>query len=113
MPLATKKNQIANVSVFIVIEVVIKRGQPRLDLTYFVDGSGISHERKSTMSEIKCFNCGHEYDHENTIFCPNCKKPKNPNIPNYPRFKGPGIMMFFWVFFVILCFGLMLSYYAQ
>ena len=51
------------------------------------------------MSEIKCFNCGHEYDHKNTIFCPNCKKPKNPNIPNYPRFKGPGIMMFFWGFF--------------
>ncbi|SVA29714.1 uncharacterized protein METZ01_LOCUS82568 [marine metagenome] len=64
------------------------------------------------MSQIKCLNCEYEYDHENTI-CPNCKKPKNSNIPNYPRFKGPGIIMFFWVFFVILCFGLMVSYYAQ
>jgi hypothetical protein len=64
------------------------------------------------MSQIKCWNCGQEYNNEITI-CPNCKKAKNSSIPNYPRFKGPGIIIFFWIFFVILCFGLMVSYYAQ
>ena len=69
-------------------------------------------KERNRMSQIKCLNCEYEYDHENTI-CPNCNKPKTSNIPNYPRFKGPGIIMFLWIFFIILCFGLMVSYYAQ
>lgn len=71
-----------------------------------------SYERNNVMSQIKCRNCEQDYDDEN-IICPNCKTPTNPNIPNYPRFKGPGIIMFFWIFFVILCIGLMVSYYGQ
>ena len=64
------------------------------------------------MSQIKCLNCEQEYDKKNRI-CPNCKKPTNLSLPNYPRFKGPGIIRFLWIFFVILCFGLMVSYYGQ
>ncbi len=64
------------------------------------------------VSQIKCRDCGQEYD-DQKIVCPNCKTPANPKIPNYPRFKGPGIIMFFWIFFVILCVGLMVSYYGQ
>ncbi|SVD59217.1 uncharacterized protein METZ01_LOCUS412071 [marine metagenome] len=64
------------------------------------------------MSKIECQKCGWEFMDENAV-CPNCKSPVNPNIPNYPRFKGPGIIMFFWITFIILCVGLMVSYYAQ
>jgi len=69
-------------------------------------------DERSVMSQIKCRNCEREYDDENVI-CPHCEIPTNPNIPNYPRFKGPGVVMFFWIFFVILCVGLMVSYYGQ
>ena len=71
-----------------------------------------SYERNNVMGQIKCRKCEQKYDDKNVI-CPHCKTPANPNIPNYPRFKGPGIIMFFWVFFVILCIGLMVSYYGQ
>ena len=64
------------------------------------------------MSKIECQKCGQEFVDENAV-CPNCKTLANPNIPNYPRFKGPGIIMFFWITFIILCVGLMVSYYAQ
>ena len=53
-----------------------------------------------------------KYDDQN-IICPHCNTPTNPGIPDYPRFKGPGVIIFFWIFFVILCIGLMVSYYGQ
>ena len=64
------------------------------------------------MNLINCRKCDQKYDGD-VIYCPNCGTPTNPNIPNYPRFKGPGIIMFFWIFFVILMIVMMVSYFAQ
>ncbi|HJO58098.1 MAG TPA: hypothetical protein QF772_07750 [Nitrospinaceae bacterium] len=64
------------------------------------------------MSLIKCRKCEQEYDDEK-IICPHCDTPTNPNIPNYPRFKGPGIIMFFWIFFVILIIVMTVSFFTQ
>ena len=64
------------------------------------------------MNLINCRKCDHEYDGD-IICCPSCETPTNHNIPNYPRFKGPGIIMFFWIFFVILMIVMMVSYLAM
>jgi hypothetical protein len=64
------------------------------------------------MNLINCRKCDHEYDGD-IICCPKCETPTNHNIPNYPRFKGPGIIMFFWIFFVILMIVMMVSYLAM
>ncbi|HAK36845.1 MAG: hypothetical protein QGG38_05395 [Nitrospinaceae bacterium] len=64
------------------------------------------------MSQVKCRKCEQEYDDE-MVICPHCDTPTNPNIPNYPHFKGPGIMVFFFVFFVLLLIGMAVSFFSQ
>lgn len=64
------------------------------------------------MSQIKCRKCEQEYDAE-MVICPHCDTPMNPNIPNYPHFKGPGVIVFFFVFFVLLLIGLAVSFFSQ
>ncbi len=62
------------------------------------------------METIQCSQCGKEIDGEQDL-CPHCGAVAKP-IPNYPRFKGGGMFMVMWIFFVILIVILLVSMFT-
>lgn len=52
------------------------------------------------METFQCSQCGKEIEGGQER-CPHCGAVAAP-IPNYPRFKGGGVFMVMWIFFVIL-----------
>jgi len=62
------------------------------------------------METFLCSQCGKEIDSEQER-CPHCGAVAAP-IPNYPRFKGGGMFMVMWIFFVILIVILLVTLVA-
>jgi len=63
------------------------------------------------METILCTQCEKKFSDE-LEHCPNCGA-LSPQIPNYPRFKGGGVFMAMWIFFVILIIVLLVSMFAN